>query len=244
MKYKYNKEELEKIVNESLSISEVCLKLNIVPNGGNYKTIKSKIKIWQLNSEHFTGQGWNVGMRYKPIKNKIPLDEILIENSSYLSSNNLKNRLILEGFKEKKCECCGLSDWLKSNITLELHHINGRNLDNRIENLQLLCPNCHSQTPNHRGNNKKSEKKIFKNNEYAKFKNSIKIEKPKCIICGTLCNRYNAKYCSDSCSKISQKKIKNRPHNEILKADIQSLGYRGTGRKYGVSDNTIRKWLK
>lgn len=97
----------------------------------------------------FTGQGWNVGLKFKPRISK-SLDLILTENSTYQSYKLLK-RLIIEGKKEKKCECCGSIKWNGREIPLELHHINGNRTDNRLENLQVLCPNCHALTDNYRG---------------------------------------------------------------------------------------------
>lgn len=64
---------------------------------------------------------------------------------------NIRNRLLSEGIKEHKCECCGLTEWLGHPISLELHHLNGIHTDNRLENLQVLCPNCHAQTDNYSG---------------------------------------------------------------------------------------------
>jgi DNA-binding CsgD family transcriptional regulator len=61
---------------------------------------------------------------------------------------NLKRRLIAEGFKRHECERCGISEWLGHVLSMELHHVNGDGHHNRLENLQLLCPNCHSQTEN------------------------------------------------------------------------------------------------
>jgi 5-methylcytosine-specific restriction endonuclease McrA len=61
----------------------------------------------------------------------------------------LKRRLIAEGLKQHRCEECGISEWLGRPLSMELHHTNGDPHDNRIENLQLLCPNCHSQTENY-----------------------------------------------------------------------------------------------
>lgn len=66
---------------------------------------------------------------------------------------NLKQRLISAGLKQCRCEECGLSEWQGQPLSLALHHINGDGCDNRIENLVLLCPNCHSQTPNFSGKN-------------------------------------------------------------------------------------------
>ena len=97
MKYTTTKEELEKIVKESLSIADICRALNIRPIGGNYRTIKSKLLKWNINTSHFTGAAWNVGNRFKPFRKTIPLSEILIENSTYINNGSLKKRLIKEG---------------------------------------------------------------------------------------------------------------------------------------------------
>lgn len=91
--------------------------------------------------------------RYRPIKEARPLEEILVERSSYVSTYHLKERLLKEGVKEHRCECCGNTEWMGESIALELHHVNGVKDDLRIENLQILCPNCHAFTDNYRGRN-------------------------------------------------------------------------------------------
>ena len=103
-----------------------------------------------METSHFTGRGWNVGLKFKP-KKATPISEILVENSNFLSICKLKKRLIKEGLKENMCEICGINEWLNKPISLELDHINGNNMDHRIENLRILCPNCHSQTATYRG---------------------------------------------------------------------------------------------
>ena len=74
------------------------------------------------------------------------LDEILVENSTYRSSAQLRRRLILAGLKCQRCEHCGLDEWMGQELPLSLDHINGDPTDNRLENLRILCPNCHALT--------------------------------------------------------------------------------------------------
>lgn len=150
-KRKWTNQQFIKAVASSLSYAEVLQKLGLRPAGSNYATVKRKISELDLDVSHMTGQAWNQGDRYKPIKQAKPLSEILVEHSNYISSHWLRKRLIKEKIKKQVCECCGRSEWLGKPISLELHHINGVKDDLRIENLQILCPNCHSFTDNYRG---------------------------------------------------------------------------------------------
>ena len=146
MRYKHTKEELEEAVRKSLAIAGVCRELNMKACGGNYKTLHAKFKEWEIDTSHFTGAAWNQGEKFTPFGKTYELVDALVENSPYKSSNNLKKRLFKEGIKTKQCEECGIVEWNGKEITLELEHINGDNTDNRLENLKILCPNCHSQT--------------------------------------------------------------------------------------------------
>lgn len=149
-----SKEEFEKAIQQSRSIAETCRHLGVKPCGGNYRIVHNAIEKYSLDISHFTGQGWNTGLKFKPFKEK-PIDDILVSDSSY-QSFKLKRRLLSDGLKLHICEQCGLTEWQGSPIPLELHHINGNNRDNRIENLLLLCPNCHALTEYYRGKNKVS----------------------------------------------------------------------------------------
>lgn len=155
MSQKRTKEEFEEAAKQSHSIAGMCRKLDLKPCGGNYRLMHNAIEKFALDTSHFTGQGWNTGLKFKPFEAK-PIEEILIANSSY-QSFRLKRRLLDEGLKEYKCELCGLYEWQDNPIPLELHHINGNNRDNRLDNLKLLCPNCHALTSSYRGRNKKRQ---------------------------------------------------------------------------------------
>ena len=153
MHKKRTKGDFEKAAKESFSIAGMCRYLNLKPAGGNYKLMHDAIIRYNIDIGHFTGQGWNTNLKFKPFQEK-PLIEILVKDSTY-QSHKLKRRLILEGVKLYVCETCRLTEWLGKPIPLELHHINGNNSDNRLENLLLLCPNCHALTDSYRGRNKK-----------------------------------------------------------------------------------------
>jgi len=159
MRKKRSKEEFEKAIQQSHSIAETCRHLGIKPSGGNYRIVHNAIKKYSLDTNHFTGQGWNTGLKFKPFEEK-PIDKILVADSSF-QSFKLKRRLLQEGLKKHICEQCGLIGWQGKPIPLELHHINGNNRDNRIENLVLLCPNCHALTESYRGRNKRNGRRIL-----------------------------------------------------------------------------------
>lgn len=76
-----------------------------------------------------------------------------LANSQDVQTNKIRLKLLKEGYKEYRCEKCGLNEWLGQPIALEVHHIDGDRTNNTIENFQLLCPNCHAQTDSYRGKN-------------------------------------------------------------------------------------------
>ena len=152
-KRKWTDEQFIDAVNNSLSYAQVLEKLGLKAAGSNYDTVKRKIQELHLDISHMTGQAWNQGERYRNFSPTKPLSEVLIEHSTWINYNHLRKRLFKEGIKEYRCECCNRTEWLGKPIKLELHHINGIKDDLRIENLQILCPNCHAFTDNYRGKN-------------------------------------------------------------------------------------------
>jgi len=156
-KRKWTEEQLRQAVSKSRSVRQILTALGLREAGGNYSQIKKYIKEYQINTKHLKGRGWNKGLRGigRP---KIPLNKILVKGSNF-QSFKLKNRLLKAGLKKPKCEKCG---WAKRSddgrLPLELDHINGDSTDNRMDNLQILCPNCHSLQHTHRGRNLRKNK--------------------------------------------------------------------------------------
>lgn len=144
-------ENADKCVN----MLDLCHKLGIEHVGGeDYKEVRNLAK--ELGIELKFSYKRDTYFHQK----KKPIEEILVENSDYKDATKLKKRLIKEGIKENKCENpeCGISEWHGKPISLQIHHINGVHNDNRLENIMLLCPNCHSQTDTYAGKNSNREK--------------------------------------------------------------------------------------
>jgi hypothetical protein len=151
MSSKYTEEQFIEAVKTSTSVRQVLSKIGVKEAGGNYKVARDKIKRLNLDTSHFTGMGWLKGQTHKHTTKPI---EYYLTEDSYHQSYKLKLRLIAEGTKQHRCEECGIIEWRGKPTPIELDHINGNNRDNRLENLRLLCPNCHAQTPTYRGRNK------------------------------------------------------------------------------------------
>jgi Zn finger protein HypA/HybF involved in hydrogenase expression len=142
--YNYcTKEKLEIAINNSESWAGVCRYLNKKITGGTQCHLKKKAKEFEIDFSHFTGQAHRNGKTYE----RRPVEDYLKLDGPFINSHKLKNKLLKNKLKEHKCESCSRTEWNDKPIPIELDHINGDNVDNRIENLRILCPNCHAQTP-------------------------------------------------------------------------------------------------
>lgn len=145
----WTRQEFERAVANETSIAGVLRELGLTPAGGNYTTVNHFVDEYDLDTSHWKGQGWSAGRKFQP---KRQLSEYLVKGRR-CQYNRLRKRLVSEGVKERRCEWCGLDTWNDKPIPLELDHIDGDRYNNLLENLRILCPNCHAQTDTYRGKN-------------------------------------------------------------------------------------------
>jgi hypothetical protein len=243
LNYKYRFEHLSIIVKESKTKSECVIKLGLSARcSGNFQTLDKYIKLYNLDISHFE-------YSHNKIFDKKPLCEVMIENSTF-HTRALKTRLYKEGIKERKCELCGQGEeWNGMKISLILDHKNGVSDDHRLENLRIVCPNCNAGLETHcRGHNRMSKQKdnSFRKEKVIKEKNiNNKHSKIYYCSCGKIKSK-ESKMCLDCHNKIisfKQRKVIRPPYEQLIN-EIKSSSYVATGKKYNVSDNAIRKWVK
>ena len=227
--WQIQKKELETIINKSDTLREVLNHFGLENKGGNYKTLKRRLEEDNISVESLMQRSkkkTSAMIRQASLSEKVPLAKILTKNSRY-NRYHLKIRLVEENILPYECSKCGnLGEWEGSKLTLQLDHLNGDPFDNRLSNLTFLCPNCHSQTDTFAGRNKKLKKK----------------EIVRCVDCGEVIGKGTKTGKCPKCYSKSRRKVF-RPGLDTLLEDVKELGYCATGRKYGVSDNAIRKWI-
>lgn len=213
---KYTKEMLTPIIKESITWADACRKLSIKPLSGSQTYLKKVAVKYDIDYSHFIGKSFNKGKKLPPPMNALKY----CFNGSNIGSHKLKSYLIRDGYKENKCEICGISEWNRYKLSLELDHIDSNHFNNEFNNLQIICPNCHTvETAKRRELRPKTKRK-----KYIRCKNTngkkIKI------------------------GRFHLRKIQNRPDKNTLFNLIWSKPLSLIGEDYKVSDSAIKKWCK
>ncbi|HXF00293.1 MAG TPA: hypothetical protein VN458_08090 [Solirubrobacterales bacterium] len=215
--------------------------------GGNAGTVKKYAARWGISTDHFDPRAVMLEALERSRKNRngLPLDEVLVRRSSY-SRGHLKERLFQAGLKKRRCELCSQGErWRGRLMSLILDHINGVPDDNRLQNLRVVCPNCAATFDTHCGRNLPRQRE--------------------CVGCGRTFppRTIQQRYCSFPCFTGARtrnagkpapsstfgipqpdRRLVERPPYEQLIKEIEETSYVAVGRKYGVSDNSIRKWIR
>lgn len=224
---RYSEEEARAAVAVARSHSDALVRLGVRPAGGNHATLKKYLALWGISTDH---SDW--GGARPPRRQALPLDEVLVEGSNY-QRKRLKVRLVEAGLKQLQCEMCGQGEmWRGHRMALVLDHINGVWNDNRLENLRFLCPNCNATLATHCGR-----------------KNKREVVDRTCEYCGDGFAPKSAKqrFCSRPCgvrhNAPALHRVERPPYPQLI-SEIAETNYSAVGRKYGVSDNAIRKWVR
>lgn len=231
---RYTEHEARQAIASSLSYAETLRRLELCASGGNWLTLRTWAERWEISTDHFDRSASSAALRRAQAR---PLAEILVAGSPY-ARGSLKKRLWAEGLKDRACELCGQGEfWRGKPIGLIIDHINGVRDDNRLQNLRIVCPNCAATFDTHCGRKNRLERP----------------ERP-CLRCGAIFRaRYpQQRYCSRACGVRYERKGKpnpalrrvERPPRDLLLSEIAATSYLAVGRRYGVSDNAIRKWVR
>lgn len=251
----YTKEELQNILDNSRSYKEVLSKVGLCETGSNRKTLRKVIDDYNLdltkisiNFNNFKKNNFGV-----KVKHEKSLDDILNNKTPYYSGKLIK-RLIREGIKNNICEKCGIENWNNEPLTMQLHHIDGNSKNNLLNNLQVLCPNCHSQTDNYAGRKMKKVPKIKSMGEIQQSKTLHGISedgqryydgyggyKILCPECKTNFMTTSSKLCRECYQRL-------RKQPKISKEELYKLvdhnSYNAVAEILGVDRNTVSAWYE
>lgn len=190
----------------------------------------------------------NLKVRWNSSSRRITsFDDVFCKHSHY-PRGKVKNFLLDENFFENICSICGLIEWMDKSISLQLDHIDGDRHNNQLDNLRLLCPNCHAQTPTF--SRRKSMVLVKEKKTESDFIDAIKTsENARQALIKLGLQAFGGNY--DRIRKVKQKKkveFKPRtskiPPMEELLDKVSKHSFIEVGEQYGVSDNAVRKWLR
>jgi hypothetical protein len=234
---RYGESEARKAVAESLSYSEVLRRLGMRAAGGNHALLRKWVdEIWKIPTDHFDA---GASARRVP-KAATPIDQVLVRNSSY-SRHKMKERLFNEGLKHRRCEMCGQDErWRGRWMSLIIDHINGVPDDNRLTNLRIVCPNCAATLDTHCGRKNKKERPT---RSCVRCRREFVAKYPSHRYCSYTCGTRWDRARFRGVAHPEQRKVERPPYEQLLE-EIAATSYLAVGRKYGVSDNAVRKWVR
>lgn len=231
MSRRYTDDAFKQAVLQNVSMIGTLTALGMSESGGNYRTANHKIRLLGLDTSHWTGSGYLKGKTHDWSK-KFSLAEKLVAGRP-CTAGVLRKQLIREGVLADICAKCGIGNqWHGAPLVLHLDHISGDSLDNRLENLRILCPNCHSQTPTWAGRNAKHPKKI-----------------PRTCACGNSIHAHSSR-CAGCAQKARQQRTNQGetrnilPTNEDLMRLIKASSWLAVAVQFKVSRTTLRKILQ
>ena len=146
--YNFSPEQLQSLLDSRNTYTEI-LRVAGINSSSSTNTLKRIIKEYKLDTSKFEENRklYKQQMAKMSLCSEYNIESKLHRNTK-TNSHKLRNKLIEFGYKESKCELCGISEWLGKPVKLQLHHIDGNHDNNELSNLQILCPNCHSMTDN------------------------------------------------------------------------------------------------
>lgn len=210
-------------------MAEVLAYFGLKNHGSNYKTVRDRAQHENINLNILYENGKSYRISKLSENKKVVSLEDIFSGKEYASSSTLRRKLLKANVIANECSICGHSgNWNNIPLSLQLDHIDGNPKNNSLSNLRLLCPNCHSQTSNFAGKNKRIPDKVH--------------EPKYCEICGRETKGFTS-WCH-LCSVLKNRKILDRPSREDLIKLLKVNSYVSVGKMYNVSDNAIRKWLK
>ena len=150
-KVKYTDETLRELANRCGSVSEILRELGLRPAGGNHAHIKHRLDRAGIDTSGISGQGWRKGRKF-PFERRSAEEVFRVRDDGLFTNGSVLKRKLLDVGVPDVCDVCGIgNEWNGKPLTLQVDHINGRRNDDRRENLRIICPNCHSQTPTFSG---------------------------------------------------------------------------------------------